>query len=52
VVRNAENIDFNRDLRTTSANLADHYWSAEQTLGISALETLRACFINCIMLRI
>ncbi len=26
-----------RELRTTSASLADHQWSAEQTLGITGL---------------
>jgi len=37
VVREGQNIDLYRDSRTTSANLADHQWSAEQTLGITAL---------------
>ncbi len=35
VVREAQNIDLYRDLRTTSANIADHLWSAEQTLRIT-----------------
>ncbi len=37
VVREAQYIDLYRDWRTTSANLADHQRSAEQTLGIAAL---------------
>ena len=37
VIREAQNIQLYRDWRTTSANLADHQWSAEQTLGITAL---------------
>jgi len=41
VVRKAQNIDLYRDLQTTSAILADHQWSAEQTLGITAVN-----FIN------
>ncbi len=32
-------IDLNVDWRTISANLADHQWSAEQTLGITELVT-------------
>ncbi len=36
VVREAQNIDLNRDSRTTLANLADHQWSSEQNLGITA----------------
>ncbi len=31
-------IDFYCDWRTTWANIADHQWSEEQTLGITALE--------------
>ncbi len=38
MVREVQNIDLYRVLRTTLANLADHQWSAEQTLGITALE--------------
>ncbi len=38
MVREAQNIDLYRDWRTTSAILADHQWSAEQTLGITGLE--------------
>jgi len=37
VVREGQNVELYRDSRTTSANLADHLWSAEQTLGITAL---------------
>jgi len=37
VVRQAGNIDLYRDLQTTSANLADHLWSSEQTLGMTGL---------------
>ncbi len=37
VVREAQNIDLYWELRTTLANLADHQWSAEQTLGITGL---------------
>ncbi len=36
VVLKAENIDLYKDSLTTSVNLADHQWSAEQTLGITA----------------
>jgi len=38
VVREGQNIDLYGDSRTTSANLADHQWSAEQTLGITGLQ--------------
>jgi len=38
VLREGQNIDFCRDSRTTSVTLADHQWSAEQTLGITAVE--------------
>ncbi len=38
VVREGQNIDLCRDSRTTSANLTDHQWSAEQTLGITEVE--------------
>ncbi len=34
---------FYRDSRTTSANLADHLWSAEQTLGITDLLLSQNC---------
>jgi hypothetical protein len=37
VVREGQNIYLYGDSRTTSAYLADHQWSAEQTLGITAL---------------
>ncbi len=37
VLCEAQNIDFYRDWRTTWTNLADHQWSAEQTLGITEL---------------
>jgi len=37
MVREAQNIDLYRELRATSANLADHQWSAEQALGITAI---------------
>jgi hypothetical protein len=37
VVQEGQNIDLDRDSRTTSANLADQQWSAEQTLGITGL---------------
>ncbi len=37
VLREAQNIDLYRDWRTTRDNLADHLWSAEQTLGITVL---------------
>ncbi len=37
VVREAQYINLYRDWRTSSANLADDQWSAEQTLGITAL---------------
>ncbi len=37
MVRGAQNIELYNDLRTTSANLADHLWSAEQTLGITGV---------------
>ncbi len=40
VVREAQIVDLYRELRTTSANLADHKLSAEQTLGISVLRGL------------
>ena len=36
VLRKAQNIDLYRDLRTIRANLANHQWSAEQTLGTTA----------------
>jgi hypothetical protein len=39
VVREGQNIDLYRDSRTTSANLGDHHWSAEQTLGITVLRS-------------
>ncbi len=39
IVRGAQNIDLNRVSRTTSDNLADQQWSAEQTLGITELES-------------
>jgi len=38
IVREGQNIDLYMDSRTTSANLADHQWSAEQTLGITVPE--------------
>ncbi len=38
VVREGQNIDLYRDSRTTTANLVDHQWSAEQTLGITDLD--------------
>ncbi len=38
VVREAQNIDLYWELRTTLANLADHQWSAEQTLGITGVD--------------
>jgi len=37
VVREGQNIDLYKDSRTTSANLADHWWSTQQNLGITAL---------------
>ncbi len=37
VVREGQTIDLYRDSRTTSANLVDHQWSAEQILGITGL---------------
>jgi hypothetical protein len=37
VVREGQNIELHRDSRTTLANLADHQWSAEQTLGSTGL---------------
>ncbi len=46
VVREGQNIDLYRDSRTTSANLADHQWSAEQTLGITGLEHNQRSQIN------
>ncbi len=36
--REGQNIDLYRDSWTTSANLADHQWSAEQTLEITEQE--------------
>ena len=39
VHRQALNIDLYGDSRTTWANLADHQWSEEQTLGITALKS-------------
>ncbi len=39
MVREGQNIELYRDSRTTSASLADHQWSAEQTLGITDLDT-------------
>ncbi len=39
MVREGQNIELHRDSRTTSANLSDHRWSAEQTLGITALRS-------------
>ncbi len=41
VVREGQNIDLYKDSRTTSANLTDHHWSVEQTLGITVLCTWR-----------
>ena len=37
VLREAQNIDLYKDWWTTWATLADHQWSAEQTLGITGL---------------
>ncbi len=37
VIREAQNIDLYGDWRTTWASLADHQWSAMQTLGITVL---------------
>ncbi len=37
MVREGQNIELYRDSRTTSASLADHQWSAEQTLGITGV---------------
>ncbi len=37
---------FIEDSRTTSAHLADHQWSAEQTLGITGVDVV--CFLHCI----
>ena len=37
LVREAQKINLYYSLGTTWVNLADHYWSAEQTLGITAL---------------
>jgi hypothetical protein len=43
-VRGPEKVEkhWYRDSRTTSANLADHQWSAEQNLGITDLESKRS----------
>jgi hypothetical protein len=38
VLLEEQNNDLHRDWRTTRANRADHQWSAEQTLGITALK--------------
>jgi len=35
--KEGQNIELCRDSRTTSANLADHLWSEEQTSGITGL---------------
>jgi len=40
VVPEGHNIELYRDSRTTSANLADHLWSSEQTLGITDMVCL------------
>ncbi len=37
MVHEGQNIDLYRDSWTTSANLVDHLWSAEHTLGITGL---------------
>ena len=38
VLRVAQNIDLHRDSPTTCANLVDHQWSAEQTLGNTVIQ--------------
>ncbi len=38
-------LDLYRDWRTTAANLADHLWSAEQTLGITALHYISPIYM-------
>jgi hypothetical protein len=38
VLREAQNIDLYWDSRTTWASMADHLWSAEQTLGNTVLD--------------
>jgi hypothetical protein len=44
VVREGQKIDLYWDLRTTSGNLADHHWSAEQTLGTTVLRVVSIFF--------
>ncbi len=47
MLREAQNNDFYRDWKTTLAYLADHKWSAEQTLGITALYIIKmVCWIS------
>ncbi len=46
VVREGQNIDLYKDSWTTSANLANHKWSAEQTLGITDLICQKMCHVT------